>query len=99
MWKLKYTFKARLEEKEVVSKTSLCLLIKYKATGSVADYRPTAQPKKLKDIHYQLSIKKCPKDDETTGIKFLRMLKEEFSDASVSLSTVKRAKRELGWLV
>ena len=56
MWKLKYTLKkikARLEG-EVVSKMSLCLLIKkYKATGSVADYRPTARPKKLKDIHYQ----------------------------------------------
>ena len=39
------------------------------------------------------------KDDELTGIKLLGMLKEEFSDVSVSLSTVKRAKRELGWVV
>ena len=39
------------------------------------------------------------KDDELTGIKLLRILKEEFPDVSVSLSTVKRAKRELGWVV
>ena len=39
------------------------------------------------------------KDNELTGIKLLRMLKEEFPDISVSLSTVKRAKCELGWVV
>ena len=39
------------------------------------------------------------KDDELMGIKLLGMLKEEFSDVSVSLSTVKRAKHELGWVV
>ena len=66
MWKLKYTLKkikARLEEGgDVVSKTFLCLLIKkYKATGSVADYRPTARPKKLKEIHYDLSTNRWPK--------------------------------------
>ena len=103
MWKLKYTLKkikARLKEGEVVSKTSLCLLIKkYKATGSVADYRPTARPKKLKEIHYQFIDKQMAKDDELTGIKLLRMLKEEFPDVSVSLSTVKKAKCELGWVV
>ena len=103
MWRLKYTLKkikARLEEGDIVSKTSLCLLIKkYKATGSEADYRPTARPKKLKDIHYRFINKQTAKDDELTGIKLLRMLKEEFLDVSVSLSTVKRVKRELGWVV
>ena len=102
MWKLKYTLKkikARLEG-EIVSKTSLCLLIKkYKTTGSEADYRPTARPKKLKDIHYRFINKQTAKDDELTGIKLLGMLKEESSDVSVSLSTVKRVKHELGCVV
>lgn len=103
MWKLKYTLKkikARLEGVVHVSKTSLCLLIKkYKATGSVADYRPTARPKKVKEIHYQFIDGQMAKDDKLTGKKLLGMLKEEFPDTSVSFSTVKRAKRELGWMV
>ena len=87
---------------EVVSKTSSCLLIKkymYKATGSVADYRPNTRPKKLRDIHYRFIDEKMSKDDELTRTKLQRMLKQEFPDISVSLSTVKRAKHELEWVV
>ena len=69
--------KARLK---VVSKTSLCLLIKmYKDTGSVTDNRPNARPRKLKDLHYRhINISE---NDELTGIKLLRMLlQEQFPD-------------------
>ena len=40
-------------------------------------------------------MKRC----ELTGINLQRMLKEEFPDMSVSRSTVKGAKHELGWVV
>ena len=103
MWKLNYSLKkikARLEEEGiVVSKTSICLLIKkYKATGLVADHRPHQQPRKLQDIHYRFIDERMSENDELTAVKLHAMLREQFPDVSVSESTVKRAKRELGWV-
>ena len=37
-------------------------------------------------------------NDELTAVKLHAMLRERFPDVSVSESTVKRAKRELGWV-
>lgn len=57
LWKSGFTLSKieyrLLEENIVVSKKSLCLLIKkYRQTGSVADNRTYKPPKKLQDVHY-----------------------------------------------
>lgn len=101
MWRLNYSLKkiqGKLEEGIIVSRTSLCLLIKkFKSTGSVADYRPIPRPKKLKNEHYRFIDEKMAENDELTARELLSKLQEEFPEVSVSISTVKRAKRELGW--
>ncbi len=92
--------KARLEEEGIhISKTSLCLLIKkYRETGSIAD-RPRARvPKKLTDEHYVFIDNALEKDDELTTRKLHHLLVDAFPNLDVSHSTVKRARRELGWV-
>lgn len=102
LWRLNYSLKkikAKLEEEGiVVSKTSLCLLIKkFKTTGTVADHRPIPRPRKLKEVHYRFIDERMSEDDELTAVKLLAKLKDQFPDLSVSINTIKRAKRELGW--
>lgn len=88
-----------LEENITVSKKSLCLLIrKYKKTGSVADYRTTKPPRKLQGNHYRFIDNAMADNDELSISKLHSILMEEFPDLSVSQSTVKRARRELGWV-
>ena len=81
-----------------VSKKSLCLLIKrFRATGSVADRRSTRPRKKLKDEQYRFIDECMAEDDELTAAKMLSLLLEKFPTLNVSVSTVKRARMELGW--
>ena len=92
--------KARLEEEGMhISKTSLCLLLKkYRETGNVVD-RPRARaPKKLTDAHYVFIDNALESDDELTTRKLHHLLVEKFPDLNVSHSTIKRARRELGWV-
>jgi len=83
--------KSRLEEEGmVVSKTSLCLLIKtYQTMGFIADYQPTCPPKKLRDNHYWF-INDC-----MVKANLHRKLMEAFPELSGS---VKQARWELGWV-
>jgi len=92
--------KARLEEEGIhTSKTSLCLLLKkYRETGSVVD-RPRARvPKKLRNQHYAFIDQCLENDDELTTRKLYHLLVEKYPNIGVSLSTVKQARRELGWV-
>lgn len=84
------------------SKQDIALLINkevLKYTGSVEDYRPLSLLMKLDDDHYHFINEKMAQNDELMAIKLLSLLKEEFPKVSVSVSMVKRGKRELGWVV
>jgi len=85
------------KEDFTVSKKSLCLLMKkYRITGSVADHRTVKPPRKLTDEHYQF-LDECMENDELTATKLQAILKEKYPLLNVSVSTVKRARMELGW--
>ena len=103
LWKSRLTLskiqKRLLEENLYVSKKSLCVLIqKYRKTGSVADYRPTKPPKKLKEDHYRFIDQAMAENDELSISRLHQKLVAEFPALMVSQSTVKRARRELGWV-
>ena len=87
------------EEGVIVSKKSLWALIsKYIYTGSVADYRPLAPRRKLKDKHYRCIDGWMAADPELSITKLYRLFQQKFPHVPVSESTVKRARRELGWV-
>ena len=87
------------EEGAHISKTSLCLLLKkYHATGSVVDQPRARAPKKLTDAHFVFIDSALEKDNELTTRKLHHLLVEKFPNLDVSNSTVKRARRELGWV-
>ena len=104
MWrsglKLTKTQERLREEDVIVSKQSLCMLIiKHKQTGSVRDNRTRRRPKQLKDAHYRFIDMVMADIDELPAPKLTSLLKEKYPElANVSLSTVKRARRELGWV-
>ena len=61
--------------------------------------KPKARaPKKLTDVHYSFIDKALQKDDELTTAKLYDQLLESFPDVVVTKSTLKRARRELGWV-
>ena len=80
--------------------TSLCLLKKkYRENRSVVD-RPRARvPKKLTSQHYVFIDQCLENDDELTSRKFYHLLVEKYPYIGVLLSTVKRTRRELGWVL
>ena len=91
---------ARLEEEDVkVSKVALyALLKKYRETGRVEDRARARAPKKLSGVHYSFIDSALQQDDELTTAKLYDQLLENFPDVTASKSTVKRARRELGWV-
>ena len=92
--------KARLEEEGMhILKTSLCLLLKkYHETGSVVDQPRVKAPKKLTDAHYVFIDNALESDNKLTTRKLHHLLVKKFPDLNVSHSTMKRARRELGWV-
>ena len=85
-------------EGTIVSKKSLCLLLKkYKTTWSVADRRTVTPPRKLDNQHYHFINDCMANDDDLTATKLHAKLLETFPTLNVSTSTVKRACMELGW--
>ncbi len=102
IWQKGFRLKAiqeRLKEEGVeVSKKSLCLLIKkFKTTGSVRDNRTWTPPRLLQDIHLRFIDQALAADDELTSRKLLDMLCTQFPDLKLSISTNKKARRDLGW--
>ena len=82
-----------------VSKKSLCVLIgKYKRMGSVADERKTRRPRKLGDEHLRFIDDAMAENDELTSSQLYNMFQEQYPEISVSISTIKRVRRELGWV-
>ena len=92
--------KARLEEEGIkISRVALfALLKKHRDMGRVED-RPRARvPKLLSDAHYLFIDRALEQNDELTTAKLYDRLIDDFLTLSVSKATVKRARRELGWI-
>ena len=82
-----------------VLKKSLCVLIgQYKRTGSVADERKTRRPRKLGDEHLRFIDDAMAENDELTSSQLYNMFQEQYPEVSVSISMIKRVRRELGWV-
>jgi len=75
-------------------KTIYLLLQKYRSTGSIHDL-PRGNRKKLNVQHYCFIDEVLSQDDEVTCTQLHEQL---HNDISVSPSTVKRAKKDLGWV-
>ena len=89
------------EEGITVSRKSLRLLIKkFQSTGSVANKRPSTPSvlKKLEERHLVFIDKCMAEDDELTSRQLHSMFLKEFPETPVSISTVKRARQDLGWV-
>ena len=87
-----------LVEGTVISKKTLCVLIQ--KLGSVADERRKKRPRKLQDEHYRFVDDVMAENDELTSSQLYNVFtcKEMYPEVSVSISTIKRARRELGWV-
>ena len=83
------------EEKTVVSETSLYLLIaKYAKSGKVSNIKRSSRPSILGNEHYKFIDNAMEEDDELTAYK----LKKHYPDLNLSISTVRRARKDLGWV-
>ena len=67
-------------------------------TGSIIDRPKARAPKKLTDAHYVFVDSALEKGDELTTRKLHHLLVEKFPNRDVPNSTVKWARRELGWV-
>ena len=103
MWKLGIALKeiqTRLSDEEFhVSKKSLSLLIrKFKDTKSVCDRKYHRVRKSLNEDQFQFIDEAMAENKELTSRQLFHKLLEEFPGVKTSISAVKRARRELGWI-
>ena len=99
-----YTYrsiKERLKDEGIAVsiKTLFLLVTKYKKTGMVADMPRAKREKLLNDEHYRVIDIALSQNDELTTRQLHSLLLECFPGLRVSLSTVKRARYDLGWVV
>ena len=88
----------RLEDEGIrVSVKSLYQLVtKHRATMSVLDRTRGRAPKILQGEHYKFIDQALTDNDELTTQQLRTLLTEKFPTLTLSLSTVKRARRDLG---
>ena len=75
------------------------LVTKHRATMSVLDRTRGRAPKILQGEHYKFIAEALTDNDELTTRQLRTILTEKFPTLTLSLSTVKRARRNLGWVV
>ena len=71
------------------------LLDRYKTRGTTDRKKGSGRPSKLSGATKELIETQMQADDETTAIQIYRLLKQH--DVSVSLSTILRSRKALGW--
>ena len=99
-----YTYReiaSRLKEENIiVTINSLYLLVtKYRHTNSLVDKPRQSRSRLLNREHYFFIDNQLLLNDELTTRQLRNLLVQEFPELCVSLSTVKRARYELGWVV
>ena len=103
MWKTGWPLRViqkRLQDEYIrVSIVSLCKLTKkFRSTNSVCDNRTYKPPRTLTEEHLRFIDETMADNPELTGTQLADKLKEHFPSLKVSVSTVKRVRRELGWV-
>ena len=89
--------KRLLEENIVISRWSLCkLLKKYVATGTVGDL-PKKQKRILSEEHLRFIDHRIQENDELTSRIVRNELLDKWPKLLVSIRTVRRARWSLGW--
>ena len=90
----------RLAEENIsISLQSLFnLLRKYKDTGHLLDLPRKAKPKKLNDEMRKFLNEALSENDELTARKARSLLMDKWPDLRVSIPTIKRIRKELGWV-
>ena len=91
--------KRLMQEGVQISRTSLYnLWRKYRDTGTVVDRHRRKQPSKLNADHYRFIDDAMAENDELTARRLREKLEDRWPGISVSLSTVKRTRKHLGWV-
>ena len=90
----------RLEEENcVVTKQTLYRLIqKFKRDGVIVDLPRRKRPRKITSEMLEMIDNALKQNDELTSQQLGSQLKERFPLLNASLSTIKRARKEKGWV-
>ena len=84
-FRLKDNQEHQLVESIIISKKSLCVLIrKYKRMGSVADEQKMKWPRKLQDEYFRFVNNVVAENDQLTSSKLYNMFKEKYTELNVS---------------
>ncbi len=102
MWRAGFPIskiRERLGEEGIqVSRKSLYHLVKkYKQTQTIADIKRAPRRSKLTKQQFEFVDEAMDANVELTSRQLFAMLSDKFPDLHVSLTTVKRARRALGW--
>lgn len=88
-----------LEEDVSISRSAVFkLLSKYKKYGCVADLRKSMPAKKLSKEQYIFIDNAMVENDELTSRQLRDLVEERWPEIKASLSTYKRARKDLGWV-
>ena len=91
--------KRLLEEGVQVSKVSLFALIKkFNQTKLVIDLPKKPRPSKLNECHYRFIDEVMTVNNELTSRQLFSRFCATYPEVQVSVSTVKRARKHLGWI-
>ena len=86
------------EEGVEVSRTAIYnLLTKFKRTESIGDLMRRPRLRRLDEEHYRFIDELMAENTDLTSMQLYTALKEAYPMVEASLSTVKRARRHLGW--
>ena len=88
----------RAEGKDVSKKSLYQLVHKYKVSHSIGDRRTWKAPRKISDVHYSSIDESMEANPQMTSRQLLPSVQKQFPDLNVSISTLKRARCELGWV-
>lgn len=74
------------------------LLKKYNEAGTLLDLPRRTRPRKLTEEMMAMFNQALSENDEMTARRARSLLQEKWPDLQVSLPTVKRVRKELGWV-
>ena len=102
MWRAKFTVKEiveRLAEEGVkASRTSIYnLLSKFRRTNSIADIKRRPRSRRLNEEHFRFVDELMAQNNDLSSRQLYVAFKTAYPSTEASLSTIKRARRDLGW--
>jgi transposase len=102
MWRSKFTVKEiieRLAEEGVrTSRTAIYnLLSKFQKTSSIADIKRRPRSRRLNEEHHRFVDETMAQNTDLSSRQLYTVFKTAYPSIEASLSTIKRARRDLGW--